>query len=304
MSGHVDAPYGRALARLMRIAGFCGLGTGLRETCGRITAERAWRVYVRRKLPIGVLPERQRIPSSLIGLPTDVIEWRGAQRAAATADAGAAAGGALEGAGIVNDRGVPGTLGCIAQLRRTGEPVLLSSYHVLFGRRSGRGDPIWTIELEPRLIGRVLSGKAGVVVGVEPPTFVDAAAGRLLDGAEPCAPHPIAAAAAAAGEMVSKSGAATGMTHGIVVDIAYPDSWYWEYRSEMASRQLLIRSTSPIGRPFSRTGDSGAVVRNESGDAVGLLWGTTARGDGVASPMHAAALALGIQLAARTAPFP
>ncbi|MBA3315743.1 MAG: hypothetical protein H0T47_20960 [Planctomycetaceae bacterium] len=290
MIEHADTLYGRAVDRLTHVPGFAGLGIGLRETSGRITTEPAWRVYVHRKKARRSLAPRERVAERLFDLPTDVIE-AALTRCASSSDV------PFEGAAIANDCGVPGSLGCMAWLRRTDEPVLLSCYHVLFGRRCRRGSAIWSVGFEatPRLIARVLSGKAGIVVGLDPPTFVDAGTGALAD-ASICAGAPADATAhAAAGDSVTKHGAATGLTHGVVIDIAYPDLWYWEYRSENAPRQILIRSTS-WDRPFSRTGDSGAVVRNERG-LLGLLWGTTARGEGVASPINAVARALGLRFA-------
>lgn len=149
------------------------------------------------------------------------------------------------------------------------------------------------------MIGRVLSGKAGVVAGLNPPTFVDAAAGTLLDSdaVATSGSAPVVARQAEVGHTVVKRGAATGRTSGVVVDIAYPDLWYWEYQSANAPHQILIRSTAGDDTPFSGTGDSGAVVRNERGESLGLLWGTTARGEGVVSPMYAVALALGLRFA-------
>jgi hypothetical protein len=294
MIEHAHARYGQALNRLTHVPGFAGLGIGLRETCGRITTEPAWRVYVQRKHARRSLGPRDRVPERLFGLPTDVIEAASTQCAAASALP-------IEGAAIANNRGVPGSLGCMAWLRRTDEPVLLSSYHVLFGRRCERGDAVWSVgsHATPRLIGRVLAGKAGIVAGIDPPTFVDAATASPVDATAAvfsATGHAVAAEHIDAGAVATKCGAATGRTHGVVIDIAYPDLWYWEYQSEKAPRQILIRSTSS-DRPFSRTGDSGAVVRNERGQLLGLLWGTTGRGEGVASPIAAVARALGLRFA-------
>ncbi|MDQ3691221.1 MAG: hypothetical protein M3406_14545 [Chloroflexota bacterium] len=274
--------------------GFAGLGIGLRETSGWITTETAWRVYVHRKHARRSLARSECVPERLFDIPTDVIEAT-ATRCASSLEP------PIEGAAIANDRGVPGSLGCIAWLRASEQPVLLSTYHVLFGKRCQRGDAVWSVAPDKTLrpIGRVLTGKAGIVVGIDLPTFVDAAICSVVDAT---AAETLAGAQAGAaehchaGDFVSKRGAATGRTHGVVIDIAYPDVWYWEYRSQNAPRQILIRSTSP-DRPFSRAGDSGAVVRNERGQLLGLLWGTTARGEGVASPTGAVARALAIRFA-------
>lgn len=202
---------------------------------------------------------------------------------------------------ITNAAGVPGTGGFVGILRRTGEPVLLTGYHVLFARGRKAGDPVWSVDrgtaCSPQMIGRTLNGKAGNVLGMEPPTFVDCATVRLSEDASALLgpPAPLQVAQARPGEAVSKHGAATGTTQGVVVDISYPDHWHWEYRSVSAPNQILIRSMD--GRPFSHSGDSGAVIRNAGGQVVGQLWGTTACGEGVASPIQAVARALGLVIA-------
>ena len=59
--------------------------------------------------------------------------------------------------------------------------------------------------------------------------------------------------------------------------------------------QFLVRSREPR-RPFSVEGDSGAVVRDEAGSPVGLIWGTTPSGASIATPIWAVVDVLGLQL--------
>ena len=100
-----------------------------------------------------------------------------------------------------------------------------------------------------------------------------------LDDELTAAPESIALASP--GDRVTKHGAVTGITSGIVIDAAYSESVLLGGRQHDAPRQIVIRPATP-GRRFSSSGDSGAVVRNARGQIVGLLWGTTAAGDGVA----------------------
>jgi hypothetical protein len=222
----------------------------------------------------------------------------------ASADGQTAETGVFPGLAIRNSAGVPGTAGCVATLRRTDEPVLVTSYHMLFARGSDAGMPV--IAVDPRFgfraitIGSTLHGKAGLALGTDPPVFVDAAAIRLDGEAARLLAFgsPARTAEPRVGDKVFKHGAATGRTEGVIVDIAYPDQWYWEYRSVSAPRQILIRPLR-AEQPFSASGDSGAAIRNAQGAVVGLLWGTTARGEGVASPIVAVAAALGIGFAGK-----
>lgn len=102
------------------------------------------------------------------------------------------------------------------------------------------------------------------------------------------------AGSAVPGEAVRKIGAATGLTVGTVVDVAYPDVAAIENRVYAAPRQILIRAAH--GQAFSSEGDSGAAVVNTREEVVGLLWGTTARGEGVACHIEPALRALDISL--------
>jgi hypothetical protein len=99
---------------------------------------------------------------------------------------------------------------------------------------------------------------------------------------------------------VTKTGAATGTTTGIIVDPAYrgttnPYPAANRDVREPAPRQLLIRSNDPQ-RPFAAEGDSGALIWNEHDTPIGLLWGTTVAAEGVACPIAPVLHALNIQL--------
>jgi hypothetical protein len=100
---------------------------------------------------------------------------------------------------------------------------------------------------------------------------------------------------AVGGETVSKIGARSGMTMGAVVDVCYPDVACIENWTYAAPRQILIRGAN--GSAFSAEGDSGAAVVNGSGQVVGLLWGTTSSGEGIACHIRPVLEALDISLA-------
>jgi endonuclease G, mitochondrial len=297
-----------AVRQLARIDGVIGVGCGLKETAGRLTEHACWRVYVRTKLPERALDEASRVPRDVLGWPTDVIA-----RAPARASAGETTAAVADGAMIANRHGVPGTLGCRAWIERTGQPVLLSNYHVLFGKNARRGDPIWRVwpggaAHRYLTIARVLDGKAETIRYDGRPYFVDAAIGaldplRAVDEAPPSGQI----AAAELGSVVAKQGAATGRTTGRIVDICYPDRWFVDDRSLDAPNQLLIapedaprtdagETSGDDGDGFCDTGDSGSIVRDEADRAVGLLWGSNARGEGVASHIGPVLHALQIRL--------
>lgn len=271
----------RAERRLARVRGVIGVGWGLKETAGVVTRRPCWRVYVREKRPERALHAGGSVPGHLLGWPTDVIA-----RTPARAAAGEPPPAATDGAMIANSRGVPGTLGCRAWMERTGQPVLLSSCHVLFGKNAQPGERVWRVwpgatAHRYRGLARNLEGKAEIVRYDGELYFVDAAVAALdpLRAAEGDAPRA-ETASACLGQRVVKRGAATGRTAGRIVDVCYPDRWFADDRSLDAPNQLLIAPAD--GLRFCDPGDSGAVVRDEADRVVGLLWGNNARGEGVA----------------------
>ena len=300
MMNHI--PIGEVRRMLAEVPGLAGVGFGLKETGGKLTQTSAWRIYVAKKLPKWRLPQSERIPTTLLGLPTDVLE----SGPMFTPSRGGPEN-SLEGAMIANGKGVPGTLGCWAVYEATKQPVLLSNYHVLFGRGCKRGDTIWKVQrrgaedhYEP--IGKILTGKAATVSYRGTDYFIDAAiaeADVLHDDATQQADTVGGAGEAMLGSVVSKVGAATQRTFGTIVDFCYPDQWYCELRSANAPNQLLIQpipdGTDDEIKVFSRLGDSGAVIRDESGCVVGLLWESNARGEGVACHIGPVVSELGIR---------
>jgi hypothetical protein len=203
---------------------------------------------------------------------------------------------------IANAAGVPGTLGCIAWTRDS-RCVLLTTWHALFGRGASWSDPIWFVagtatERRYSRIGRTLDGKIGTVRFHGDEYFVDCAIGTWA-GVASGLPSFAGDAVAAGGATVAKTGAITGKTTGVVVDASYCGSVLVHGRTQPAPRQLLVRSTDE--RPFAAPGDSGALIVNEKNEAIGMLWGTTPRGDGVACPIGPVLRTLDITLAMRVA---
>jgi len=210
------------------------------------------------------------------------------------------------GAAIVNARGVPGTLGFFARTRHDGRLVLVSSHHVLFGGGGREGDRVWFADGTPRAsmvaVAWLWYGRAGIVHVGDADVWVDAAAARLDDDFLAEAGFDVVDDAAGdddavfAGQTVSKQGGATGSTIGRVVDVGYLDRSPTPRARPDAPAQLLVRSSADR-RPFSAAGDSGAALRDSGGAVLGLLWGVTPRGDGVACPIAAVLHVLHLRVA-------
>ena len=204
------------------------------------------------------------------------------------------------GARIANSRGVPGTLGCIVRSLLDGRPLLLSNWHVLFGKGARKNDTVWLVEESCGVrrfvgIGNTLYGHIGAVHFGGEEHYVDCAVAscsnqELLD--ECFAPRkstpqkreglPALSREAAfqTSCLVKKTGAATGTTIGAIVDVNYSTT-SGSGGGPCIRQQLLIRPAE--GHPvFSAEGDSGALVTDRHNRAVGLLWGSTSRGEGIA----------------------
>ncbi len=96
-------------------------------------------------------------------------------------------------------------------------------------------------------------------------------------------------------DRVMKTGAATGITRGSVIDIQHSDYAWIAGLPYPARGQILVQPTH-CKTPFSAAGDSGAVIIDGAGRAVALLWGTNSRGQGVACPIAPVLYALNLSL--------
>jgi hypothetical protein len=247
----------------------------------------------------------ERIPTQVSELPADALA-----QGTKMSSVGNKVARPQCGARIANARGVPGTLGCVARTRHDGQPVLLSTGHVLFGNGARKGDAIWSItetdgQQTFQALGQTLYGKIGSLHFREEEFYIDCAVGSCTSlapvFAERSSPETTAVPfvtghdAARVGSHVRKTGAATGITSGIIVDINYSTLADAGGSRNVAMKQILVRPTNGHA-VFSAEGDSGALILDESNRAVGLLWGTNTRGEGVACAIEPVLYALNIVL--------
>lgn len=209
------------------------------------------------------------------------------------------------GARIANARGIPGTLGCLALTLDDRRLVFLTSHHVLFGAGAREQEPVWiaaeNAQQSFRRAARSRHGRRGTVnhAGVE--VYVDCATAELDEQSVPSGWRVTETAAGDVaalkpGDPVTKTGAATGTTHGIVENIQFCEKALIEGHSQQAQGQILVRPLTP-GNAFTAEGDSGAALRNEDGAVVGLVWGVSASGDALACPIAPVLWLLNIRLA-------
>jgi len=203
------------------------------------------------------------------------------------------------GARIANSRGTPGTLGCFALTLDDRKPVMLTSQHVLFGAGGQEQEPVWMADgATTSRIARTRHGRRGTVHHGDIGVHVDCAMADLTTTDGTFVPEA-AGAFPAVGHKVHKVGASTGTTSGTVLDTDFSETVRIEGRTVDACAQILVGAGA--GETFHAAGDSGAALRNDEGEVVGLIWGASARGDAIACPIAPVLWVLHVQLARRVA---
>jgi hypothetical protein len=279
------------------------VGIGRKHVEGKKTSTRCVRFHVLQKLPRAMLARRHRIPSSIDGIPTDVVVTpRAVLLAAQACPAGAVEQRPLRGAiGISGPRTTAGTLACFIRLRN-GAPgtFLLTCSHVLADGQATVGDPV----VQPALADGGSVAKNSVAslemfTGVlsAAAVDVDAAVAKLLDGVafdpEICGlGRPQGTKAPQQGLGVERKGKSTAAGSPSIlgsisepdcdISIAVPGGGTVLYQD-----QFRIEPLSPTG-PFSVGGDSGSLIlQSGSTRAVGMLVGGDPGGSfSVATPIQ------------------
>jgi hypothetical protein len=317
MAGEQDlsAAKRRAAERLADLPGVQAVGVGSKEVDGRLTGEPAIKVFVRRKLPLDEIPAGERIPESVEGIPTDVVETGeihplagppGANRPD-DFDHGDSArhrpligGSQLTTAGSSNT----GTLGCFVwEQADHGKAYALTNFHVIqppdlsaptvgsteVGQPSAGGS--WT-ECCIGTIGKYAGGarvnqegkltdRDEALVRIDPggrwqADIIGIGAGGA-DGAVRGV-HPVTEDEANSGSyQVRKRGKRTRLTGGILS--ARVDSG-------SISDNVLVVNPNPAPSSgtsfFAVEGDSGSALLNDADEVVGLVYARDDAGHGFA----------------------
>lgn len=299
---------------LMKIEGVTGVGIGEKIKDGKRTGEMSVRVYVRKKLPKSKVPQNEMIPATIDGMPTDVIERHFVLHAMrvslkdlrAMADAGTydpLTGGVSVGpCRVINGSVFVGTLGLVVEDNSTGDPMMLSNFHVMCVNNG------WSAGDTMAQPGRVDGGScpADVVGTLARATLggqVDGAVSRITARNHDCRITEIGnvagTAVAVEGEAVRKRGRTTGLTHGFVDDISLTVTV--DYEQDIGpvtlSNQIGIDVDSTQGPQFGTNGDSGSVVVNANNEVIGLYYAGSEDGAyGVANPIASVLGALDVRL--------
>lgn len=288
---------------LEKFSGVVNLGIGVKEINGLLTDQICYRIYVSKKLPPHEIPADQLIPAEMNGFTTDILDWEEYEEMVLDASK---ARPLLGGVQIKNDhyrfgstRGV-GTLGCLAVMNDGSNKLVgLTNEHVV---RLNPADNIIGKDIgQPHKIKKCCGctyNVIGKVLGAVKNFEVDCA---IIDLDSDIASEIIrndkrgeikeigklsGSAPAVATDIVTKRGAATGLTQGTIVDVAFD-----------LTNQILIRPL-PAHAKFADFGDSGSVIVNAAKKVVGLLWAAnrTQKAQGVANHIGPVLSALNIRI--------
>lgn len=304
----------RAVALLSQLPGVHAVGVGSKEVGGAMTGEPAIKVFVIRKLPMDQIPEAERIPATIEGIRTDVVETGQVHLTAAPPGANRPADSdegdddrhrpLIGGSQIMMDgSGAKGTMGCFVWNTANHDQVWgLTNYHVVnpddvpapvAGKTDvGQPDTGSCSGCCKGTFGKYAGGNRVGPAGGSPDR--DEAVVRLNPGMVWKAQIIGIGAAGADGPVtgsysikpneansgtypVRKRGKRTRLTGGIVSALV---------SGPTIPDNVLIINPNPAPSPgtsfFDWEGDSGAALINDPGQVVGLVYSRDDAGHGYA----------------------
>lgn len=263
-----------------------GVGVGEKVTSGKRTSELSIKVLVAKKYPKGRIARSDLIPATINGLPTDVEAVgypkklsNGNRRRTRPVNAGVSVSPTRA---FTSPNLLAGTLGLFAHLKAGSRRYLISNNHVIAFENAV---PVGEAVLQPGSLdggapGDVIAHLAHVVSLKfdNKPNRMDAAtakidAGITVDASIIGIGMPKGSSRPKLNSLVRKSGRTSGLTEGIV-RVMNLDLLNIEYDHGMV-RMDDIFAVESVGGAFSRSGDSGSAVVNDSGRVVGLLFAGT-----------------------------
>ncbi len=292
------------------------VGVGRKVVDGKVTNQRAIRLHVARKLPNSMLPKRARLPESIDGIPTDVLESPPAFISLVCTDKRQKRQRPMvAGISVAHEDVTAGTIAYFCRSTKKSDDresvFILSNNHVLANvNLSKKGDAV----LQPGPIDggteeddvATLHRFVKIKIGGRAENAVDAAIAELLPDAKYqvrlCKIGKIKGVIAGSeGMKVCKHGRTTGYTEGDVTDELYDAlvGMSHEDPNEAAlfTNQLRLE-VAPRYRAIGLGGDSGSlVVSKKDKKAVGLYFAGPENGQyGIANPIEKVLELLEIEL--------
>jgi hypothetical protein len=246
------------------------------------------------------VPPEQLIPSEFGGFLTDVVQFRPEEIADTSPHDPLVGGIQISRPSFVDPDGSlitrPGTLGAIAKNSPDDTLLLLTAGHVLPDAGVAVHQP------SDGTVGHRVVGTSDRAVTSS--NWLDCAVALVADGVATSGEiadigSVAGTAAIALWQPVSKRGARTDLTSGLIVAVVPEDS-------PAAPLVGMIIDTFPFGGVFCWRGDSGSVILNSSNEVVGLLFamidnqsdasGTPVSSRGLASTIDQVTDSLGIEI--------
>lgn len=282
---HAEQVLAQVRETWLEFPGVTAIDLGFKWSHGQMTDQLAIRVHVTEKRPLSEIPEAERFPRQVDGIPIDVIEATyGLQVGAGPIQLEAAADNRMErfeeiplGVSIGSPNITAGTLGAKVFDLESGEAMILSNWHVLAGLPSASaGLPIW--QPGPLDGGRNNDNTFAVLTRFVLGPY-DAAVARVTD-ARPVLSSTLEgipvekARRPRLGMRVQKSGRTTGLTEGFIDGVNMTTMINYGAAGTRTLQGVVRIVPVPGSSAFveiSMGGDSGSVwLDQESGDAVGL----------------------------------
>lgn len=329
-------------ADFLKLPGVTGVDIGYKYVGGEKTDELAIRVYVAEKKDPKEIPSTEQIPKTTHRIKTDVIQRKFVlhplrvriQDLRVMADTGnydPLRGGISIGPcrsfwlepPEVEEAGwyvFTGTLGCIVNDNQSGDPLLLSNFHVMcvddawsVGDTMAQPSLVDTGHCPADVVGElqraVLAGStSGGGPGVDCAVASHTARGHACEIVD--IGDVAGTAMAAEGLAVRKRGRTTGLTYGTVdtVDLTAVLDYGNGLGTVFLKKQIQVEVDLSQSTEFGLGGDSGSVVVNDAGEVVGLYFAGNVEGEdehgiyrpegywGIANPIQAVLEALDVSI--------
>ena len=274
-SPSLPAAYARLLESLGARPEVTGVDVGYKYVDGVQTQNVVVRVHVQKKLPKSLLADHERVPASVLGVETDVLEARYQSHSTEAPRPWERHATVRPGISVGNAKAEAGTLGLIVYDDETGAPCVLSAFHVLAGPFGAVEDPI----TQPARIdqGRPTADTVASLLRFHRPGSWGDAAVAKLNGERPFAAEQLGSAVCITelgpptiGQVLEKCGRTTGVTRGRVEGTG---TYYYAHAPYGIGGFRLSADgfDDPDRQDLSAVGDSGAVWYDPSnGVGVGL----------------------------------
>jgi hypothetical protein len=291
-----------ARERLSALPGVVHVTVGLKETGGAPTSEFAVKVYVGEKRPAADLPADQVVPARVEDVPTDVCRVPTASPYTTVVGGMPITNGYTILTSPGHTRMEGGTLGFVARRNdKDHTPVMLGCAHtmgkygakkgdLIFQPQPGPDDQIHDSDTFPRK-PRTSSNSVGTIVDIKETSTVDCAIAEVDTCHSSCCncgtefDHVVkglnvngsdaltGVTAAVPNMLVFKVGISTGRTAGRIVTPSLTVMVNQDDGTQKAFQQQMQIVSVDLGKRFGDHGDSGSLIVDDQGRAVGLLMG-------------------------------